>query len=95
MISPSYSCAFRHRDSVHVEWRFQDRSFKLVDTAGLTRVMPDQRLLRPEVDRKYKDVFNSLGFGTSGPSKTRTPNVRVVLPGIEVRSMNALKVGKD
>ena len=71
---------------MHVEWKFQGRLFRLVDTAGLTRVLPDQRLLRPEVDRKYKDVFNSLGFGTTtaAAGKPRTPNVRVVLPGIEV-----------
>ena len=51
--------------------------------------LPDQRLLRPEVDRKYKDLFNSLGFGATGPTKARTPNVRVVLPGIEVQSIGS------
>lgn len=33
------------RDAIHVDWRFAGRVMKLVDTAGLTHLTPDRRLL--------------------------------------------------
>ncbi len=42
------------RDAIFVDWvsPAQDRLFRLVDTAGLTRVVQDRRLLLPAADRR-------------------------------------------
>ena len=56
------------RDSIHVEWKYDDRTFKLVDTAGLTRV----RIRKDNLiaDKKNISVSNKIGYE------------KIVLPGI-------------
>lgn len=56
------------RDSVHVEWEYNERSLKLVDTAGLTRLRVSKDNLM--ADRKNKGISEKIGYE------------KVVLPGI-------------
>ena len=56
------------RDAVHVEWNYDGRNFKLVDTAGLTRVRTNKDNLEP--DRKRSAAVNKVGYEN------------IVLPGI-------------
>eukprot|EP01034_Spumella_vulgaris_P026595 gene26595-33197_t len=41
------------RDSVHVEWSFGDRNFRLVDTAGLTRMRPNKTLMEGQSEKRH------------------------------------------
>jgi len=77
------------RDSVHVEWEFDDRRFRLVDTAGLTRTRPvkalldvqseNRRVARQEAHGLAATGHSSGVMGTEGGPPTRVP---VSLPGI-------------
>lgn len=58
------------RDSVSVEWTFRDRKFRLVDTAGLTRITPHKQRLTAD-DKKNVTRIESMLKDT------------VVLPGIQ------------
>lgn len=55
-----------------MEWFAFGRHFRLVDTAGLTRVTPNHRLLSSDVDVKNSKLYNSFGAE------------RVALPGSQV-----------
>jgi hypothetical protein len=83
----------KFRDSVQVEWSYGGRTIKLVDTAGLTRVRADARLMVADADRRKHAVFNSITGTTAsaakgGASSTRlprlTPGASISLPGIQV-----------
>ena len=59
------------RDSVHIEWMYKSRKFRLVDTAGLTKIKPDTKLIKSSTEAKQKKVIESTGFydkNTVGPS---------------------------
>ena len=49
------------RDSIHVEWMFKDRQFLLVDTAGLTKISVDNRLLKDAEELKRVAHMESTG----------------------------------
>lgn len=72
------------RDSISVEWGFAGRNFKLVDTAGLSRVRTDQRLLQGEADRRKHALFSSLGIDVAFGKSVPKSGVSVTLPGIQV-----------
>jgi hypothetical protein len=85
--------SLNYRDSVQVEWSYSGRTIKLVDTAGLTRVRTDARLLVADEDRRKHAVFNSItgttvGAAAGGGNSTRLPKLApgasVSLPGIQV-----------
>ena len=56
------------RDAIQVEWQHENRIFKLVDTAGLTRTRVKKENLR--ADRKNAEASNKIGYE------------KIVLPGI-------------
>lgn len=56
------------RDSIQVEWEYNDRSFKLCDTAGLTRIRSNKENLKP--DRKRSTAVNKVGYE------------KIILPGV-------------
>lgn len=68
------------RDAVHVEWAFRDRNFRLVDTAGLTRMRPDRKMLSAAEENKRQKMVASIG-----PESYKQPaGTKVMsLPGIE------------
>lgn len=53
------------RDAIHVEWNFKGRQFRLVDTAGLTRLKPNKRLLEDTASEKRKkmEIQDTVGSG--------------------------------
>ena len=67
------------RDAIHVEWTYSDRNFRLVDTAGLTRLRPDKTLLSAAEEHRRAAVIES-----SGPSGYSQPGRPVSLPGIDL-----------
>lgn len=71
------------RDAITVEWQFDDRKFRLVDTAGLNRVRTDQRLLQGEADKRKHALFNSIGINVTGGRKFPKANISVPLPGTQ------------
>ena len=80
------------RDSVHVEWDFADRRFRLVDTAGLTRTRPVKALMDVLQENKRVARQELLGLAATGRSKntggaggSAAPplKVPVSLPGIQ------------
>ena len=66
-----------------MEWKFRDRNFRLVDTAGLSRVRTDQRLLSREADRKFQTKVDSQGLSSTSRPSNRNRISRVKLPGTE------------
>lgn len=75
------------RDAIHVEWKFNNRSFRLVDTAGLTRVRPNA--IELEVDDKDKKIDvqrNQIGKSKdeSRIKFTKRKKMKLILPGIQV-----------
>jgi len=84
------------RDAVHVEWEFHGRNFRLVDTAGLTRIRPDQALLSAAEENKRQKMAETVGptsyrqpsgdeasSGGGSGSSSGVPRKEVKLPGIE------------
>lgn len=69
------------RDSITVDWSFQGRSFRLVDTAGLTRVRTQDSLLRGITDQKHQTLANSLGKAAAQRN--------ITLPGIQQMDIEA------
>lgn len=70
------------RDSIHVEWKHNDRNFRLVDTAGLTRVRPDKKIL------ENKTWENNPVVDTNKIKQTPNP-INVRLPGIDLVSADS------
>ena len=70
------------RDSIHVEWKHNDRNFRLVDTAGLTRVRPDKKVL------ENKTWENEPVVDTNRIKQTPNP-INVRLPGIDMVSADS------
>eukprot|EP01040_Poterioochromonas_malhamensis_P008840 gene8840-9575_t len=64
------------RDSIEVEWTYQDRQFRLVDTAGLTRIHTNKQLLSDIKVKAHQSVSNVL--------KQSVKEARVRLPGKEM-----------
>jgi GTPase len=62
------------RDSIAVEWMFRDRTFRLVDTAGLTRLQTNKDLLAGIKEQRKVAMIEKVG---------RDVNVKIVLPGIQ------------
>lgn len=56
------------RDSVHVEWEFNDRRFRLVDTAGLTRTRPVKALLDVQTENRRVARQEAHGLAATGHS---------------------------
>ncbi|KAJ1421277.1 GTP-binding protein, partial [Ochromonadaceae sp. CCMP2298] len=50
------------RDAVHAEWLHKGRKFKLVDTAGLTRIRTDKKLLAGISEMSLISALNALRF---------------------------------
>lgn len=61
------------RDAIHVEWTFNGRSFRLVDTAGLTRLQTDKKRLEGVQERKNVSIAETIG---------KHIDKSVILPGI-------------
>lgn len=76
------------RDAVHVEWAHRERQFKLVDTAGLTRIRTNKHLLEAVQERRQTAQVEKIGLGalpvashTKGISNSE---VTVKLPGRDI-----------
>lgn len=56
------------RDAVHVEWSYNERTFKLVDTAGITHITVDKRKLDiiPEENKFLALQENAGSYDASG-----------------------------
>jgi GTPase len=63
------------RDAIHVQWMFQNRPFLLVDTAGLTRLRTDEKLLMGIKESKQLPIHAVLGKALA--------NTSITLPGIQ------------
>ena len=76
------------RDSVHVEWAHRERQFKLVDTAGLTRIRTNKQLLEAVQERRQTAQVEKIGLGTSSmASHTKgisNSETTVKLPGRDI-----------
>lgn len=70
---PMYST--EPRDSIQVEWQYMDRLFRLVDTAGLTRVRPNKELLAAGEEKKRMRMMQTSG------------RYAMQLPGMEVSEL--------
>jgi GTP-binding protein len=72
------------RDAVQAEWQHRDRQFRLVDTAGLTRIRTNKQLLEAAQEKKHT-ASTEL---TALPSKNRAGNTNagpsVKLPGRDI-----------
>ena len=71
------------RDTVSAKWNFNNRKFCLVDTAGLTRVRSDERLLHGEADQNKYKLLNSLGVNVSSGKKAGGKVPSITLPGTQ------------
>ncbi|RYH20955.1 ribosome-associated GTPase EngA [archaeon] len=49
------------RDAITIDWSFNDRQFRLVDTAGLTRIRTDKGLLAGVQERHLQPIHETLG----------------------------------
>lgn len=67
------------RDAIHIAWAYQGRNFRLVDTAGLTRLRPDKTLLSAAEESRRAAVIDS-----AGPAGYVQPGKPVSLPGIDL-----------
>lgn len=65
------------RDSIHVEWAFNDRKFRLVDTAGLTRIKLTSTFA---VGKKKKNQEAKMTRRANQWGKMKMENIQ--LPGI-------------
>lgn len=63
------------RDSITVEWSFEGRGFKLVDTAGLTRISTNKKLLEGVQEKKLRPIHEVIG--------KLAKNESITLPGIQ------------
>lgn len=76
------------RDAVHVEWAHRERQFKLVDTAGLTRIRTNKQLLEAVQERRQTAQVEKIGLAVSHPGGSRQglsnsePSVK--LPGRDI-----------
>lgn len=52
------------RDAIEVEWEYARRSFRLVDTAGLTRTRTVPSLAESKLQKKLTKNFDALGMGS-------------------------------
>ena len=52
------------RDAIEVEWEYARRSFRLVDTAGLTRTRPVPALAESKLQKKLTKNYDTLGMGS-------------------------------
>ena len=75
------------RDSIGVEWMFRDRQFRLVDTAGLTRIRTDKKLMNSTLELARRSEQDATGSEKSR-QLVHTPiskiNRSVELPGIDL-----------
>ena len=77
------------RDSIGVEWMFRDRQFKLVDTAGLTRIRTDKKLMNSPLELARRAVQDATGSEKSRDlvhAPVSKVNRSVELPGIDLMS---------
>ena len=76
------------RDAISVEWQFRERLFRLVDTAGLTRIRTDKALLHSPLEaarRTTQDRTGSdKGLALAAPAAASKVNRSVELPGIDL-----------
>lgn len=61
------------RDSIQVEWTFEHRPFRLIDTAGLTRLRPSEALLAGVKEQQHLTLVDALGRDAA--------NQKITLPG--------------
>eukprot|EP00596_Hydrurales_sp_CCMP1899_P003869 CAMPEP_0119049108 /NCGR_PEP_ID=MMETSP1177-20130426/62816_1 /TAXON_ID=2985 /ORGANISM="Ochromonas sp, Strain CCMP1899" /LENGTH=477 /DNA_ID=CAMNT_0007025911 /DNA_START=291 /DNA_END=1721 /DNA_ORIENTATION=+ len=71
------------RDAVHVEWVFNNRTIRLVDTAGLTRIRTDKALLDSKVDIKKRRIQDTTGRQRIQRRPGPGTYSKVALPGLE------------
>ncbi len=56
------------RDAVHVGWSFKNRQFRLVDTAGLLKIRPKERMMDASMEKRRMRLLESVGrYDTSLP----------------------------
>lgn len=67
------------RDAIHVDWKFGARKFRLVDTAGLTRLRPNKHILQGLRDTKQIEAMNKIGKGFD-----HTKEFSIDLPGMRM-----------
>ena len=53
------------RDAISIDGIAHNRLFRLVDTAGLTRILQDKRLMAEDVDRKINRLSSKAGISTA------------------------------
>ena len=77
------------RDAVHIEWKYNDRNFRLVDTAGLTRI-------KVQTSSKASSNSNSSSQLSTQSLKEKQliramelqGKFSTMLPGVEVNIIN-------
>lgn len=90
------------RDAVHVEWTYNKRLFRLVDTAGLTRIRPDRKLLEDsgwekknfkmqEKVGKYFDKYTLPGIELMNPEEDPSQYSYQISELALVSALNALR----
>ncbi len=61
------------RDAIHVEWSYRDRLFRLVDTAGLTRLQTNKELLKGVKEQRNLSIAETIG---------KHVDKKIILPGL-------------
>eukprot|EP00428_Durinskia_dybowskii_P068144 CAMPEP_0170409292 /NCGR_PEP_ID=MMETSP0117_2-20130122/29262_1 /TAXON_ID=400756 /ORGANISM="Durinskia baltica, Strain CSIRO CS-38" /LENGTH=734 /DNA_ID=CAMNT_0010666715 /DNA_START=221 /DNA_END=2425 /DNA_ORIENTATION=+ len=71
------------RDAVQAEWQHRDRQFRLVDTAGLTRIRTSKQLLEAVHEKKHTAVSELTGLAPRQSSRAGNCNAgpSLKLPG--------------
>lgn len=64
------------RDAIPVEWEYDNRPFRLVDTAGLTRISTNRNLLAGVKEKKMRPLHDVIG--------KHAANDPVTLPGLKM-----------
>eukprot|EP01038_Epipyxis_sp_PR26KG_P004256 gene4256-6035_t len=69
------------RDSINVEWNYEGRKFRLVDTAGLTRLRTNKELLQSNYDTKRGKIIDAVG--TNHLPSVKLPGIQSLDPEID------------
>jgi len=71
------------RDAVHAEWQHRDRLFRLVDTAGLTRIRTNKSRLETMQDKEKRlSTIMDRASSSFPPENAKSIHALVKLPGL-------------
>jgi GTP-binding protein len=71
------------RDAVHAEWQHRERLFRLVDTAGLTRIRTNKSRLETMQDKEKRlSTIMDRASSSSSPENDKSIKALVKLPGL-------------